>query len=137
MPSLYTYYLFISHAWKYSEGYHQILNLLNEASNFQFRNYSVPEHDPADANSPAKLEKALKEQMGPAQVIIILAGMYVNHSGWIQFEVNYAVACNKPIIVVEPRGAERTPAALQNLPNSVIVGWSTSSIVSAIRNAVK
>ena len=42
MPSLYNYRLFISHAWKYGENYIRLVNLLNEARNFSYYNYSAP-----------------------------------------------------------------------------------------------
>ena len=46
MPELKTYDLFISHAWKYNEDYYRLVDMLNNAPNFKWRNYSVPEHDP-------------------------------------------------------------------------------------------
>ncbi|MDB5690330.1 MAG: nuclease, partial [Sphingomonas bacterium] len=42
MPALHNYRLFISHAWRYSEGYNRAVRFLNEANNFMLSNYSVP-----------------------------------------------------------------------------------------------
>ena len=130
MPNLKTYDLFISHAWKYNDEYYKLEEFLNGASNFYYRNYSVPKHDPFDSDE--NLKEALKRQIRPVNCVLILAGMYANHSKWIKFEIDYALQIGKPIIVVKPWGQERVPVYLQENANE-IVGWNTSTIVSAIR----
>lgn len=85
MPALHTYRVFISHAWKYSDDYNRIVQLLNNASNFSWQNYSVPEHDPLDGTED--LKEGLRKQIRPVQIVVILAGMYVNYSDWIEFEM--------------------------------------------------
>jgi hypothetical protein len=136
LPELKTYDIFISHAWKYNEDYYRLTNLLADTSNFKSRNYSVPEHDPAiDPNSEAgkeKLKAALKRQIKPVNCVLIISGMYVNYRNWIQEEIDIALKYNKPIIGLVPWGQERTPLAVQNIAK-VMVGWSTDSIVAAIR----
>lgn len=132
MPALKTYDLFISHAWTYHEDYNRIVRFLNAANNFKWRNYSVPVHDPADANSSAKLQEALKRQMRPANVFLILAGMYATHSAWIEFEINFGAALSKPMIGIRPWGQQRVPKVVSDAVD-VMVGWQTTSIVDAVR----
>ena len=132
MPSLNTYYVFISHAWTYNADYYRLIDLLDAASWFSWRNYSVPEHDPVDAGNDARLTEALRNQIRPTHVVLIIAGMYVNHRKWIQKEIDIAVGMGKPIVGLIPRGAERTPTEVQDVAKEM-VGWSTSSIVAAIR----
>lgn len=129
------YNLFISHAWDYNDEYYRLVNMLNEATNFEWKNYSVPEHDPFDEEED--LKEALKKQIRPASAVLILAGIYANYSKWIKFEVEFSELISKPIIVVKPWGQERTPAYLQEIagkPGNTIVGWNIESIVTAIRN---
>lgn len=132
MPLLKTYNLFISHAWDYNEAYHRLLVMLKTAPNFQFANYSVPEHDPLSVDTDLALTRALYRQMRPSSIVLILAGMYANHRYWIQKEVDIAQELGKPIIGLVPRGQERTPVVIQNAAE-VMVNWSTASIVDAIR----
>ena len=40
MPKIYN--LFISHSWTYGDAYEKFCSLLDSASNFMYRNYSVP-----------------------------------------------------------------------------------------------
>lgn len=136
MPELKTYDLFISHAWKYNEDYYRLVDMLNEAPNFKWRNYSVPEHDPVlDPDDPGDQEtliKELEEQIRPVNCVLILSGMYVAHSFWIQKEIDISLEYDKPIIGIKPWGHERVPKAVSDVAKE-IVGWNTSSIVEAIR----
>jgi hypothetical protein len=108
--------------------------LLREYWNFEFLNYSVPQHDPID--SIDTLAKKLFAQMRPAQVVLILAGMYAHHSDWIQYEINEAKRLKKPIIGVKPWGQERVPLSVQNAAN-VIHGFNAAPIVASIRELAR
>ena len=132
MPELKTYDVFISHAWTYNSDYYRLVEMLDKAPNFKWRNYSVPEHDPLKPKSKKDLKEALKRQMRPANIIIILAGMYANHSDWIEFEMDFADEINKPMIGIRPWGQQRIPKVVQDAVKEM-VGWNTSSIVRAIR----
>lgn len=131
MPALRTYKVFISHAWKYSDDYDRIVQFLNDAPNFSWQNYSVPKHDPLDDEEDLKEE--LRKQIRPVQIVIILAGMYVNHSDWIEFEMNFADQIGKPMIGIRPWGQQRVPKEVQDRVKEM-VGWNTASIVKAIRD---
>ncbi len=123
MPSLKTYDLFISHAWQYDDDYYRIVKFLKEASMFQWRNYSVPQHDPLDANNAYRLKAALQRQIRPVNAVLIISGMYVNYREWIQYEIDLAREYSKPVIGVRPWGSERIPAAVQ-LAAVTMVGWN-------------
>ncbi len=133
MPELKNYRLFISHAWRYHDGYDRIIKFLDGANNFKYSNYSVPTADRFDQMSNAKLKEELKDQIRPTQCVLILGGIYVSYSSWIQFEIDFAKELGKPIVGIKPWGSERTPQAVTQAANT-IVGWNTDSIVSAIRN---
>lgn len=130
MPALRSYKVFISHAWAYNESYYRLVEYLNAAPNFRWENLSVPKHDPIE--TAEQLTYRLNAQMRPANVFLILGGMYVSHSEWIQYEINFARRIGRPIIGIRPWGSERIPDAVQRGADE-IVGWNTDSIVSAIR----
>ena len=130
MPVLRTYRVFISHAWEYHDDYYRCESLLNDAPYFLWHNLSVPRHDPIkDANA---LARELHNQMRSAEVFLILAGMYVAHSDWIKYEVNFARRIGRPIIGVRPWASTMVPLAVQDGADE-IVGWNGSSMVDAIR----
>ena len=131
------YTLFISHSWTYSNQYNKLVDLLDNANYFSYRNYSVPKDDPIhDANNAKELYDAIKKQVGYAQVVIILAGVYSSYSKWIDKEIEIAQNLGKPILAIEPWGSEKTSSVVKNAADR-IVKWNTDSIVNAIRDLVK
>lgn len=130
------YNLFISHSWSYGDQYNRLVELLNAAPNFEYKNYSVPKDDPIH-NAPYdwQLRAAIKEQMSHASCVLVLAGVYSTYSKWINIELDLAQTgfnIPKKIIAIEPWGAERTSTVVKTSADT-IVKWQTSSIVKAIR----
>jgi hypothetical protein len=132
MPPLRNYDILISHAWKYGDAYYRLVELLDMAPNFKWRNLSVPEHDPIHSKSERMIRAALDEQVRRSQIVLMVAGVYASHSGWMQEEVDMAVNYAKPIIGIKPRGNERMSTVVQAAAVE-LVNWSTNSIVDAIR----
>src|SRR5271165_1707868 len=137
LPPLRWYGLFISHAWDYTGEYEGLVNLLNASPFFLWNNLSVPEHKPLAIQmllpkSYRYLVRQIDERISRADCLLVLAGMYVAHSGWIQSEIEAAKDFGKPIIAVEPRGNERFPEAVTHAADER-VGWNSASIISAIR----
>lgn len=127
------YRLFISHSWEYSDEYNQMVDLLDDASYFNWTNYSVPEEKEIDTASDDELWDALREQIKPSSVVIVLAGMYASHSKWIRREMITADNREKTIIGVKPWGNIRTPKKVEEYADDV-VGWNTSSVVDLVRD---
>lgn len=125
------YHVFISHAWHYGDQYNRVVDWLEE-STLLFRNYSVPKHDPVDANNTAKLKSALTEQISHANIVIIIAGMYAAHSYWIDYEIDEAQRMGKTIIALKPQGNERVPLKVQNSAKE-LVSWNSQSLINAIK----
>jgi len=135
MPTLKTRSLFISHAWNYDAHYERVVEWFNNAPNFYWKNYSVPQYNACSQTTTAGLMTCLTNQMSPTQGIIILSGMYAAHSGWIDYEINEAIRMNKTIIGVRPWGQERTPVKVQNAAH-VMVNWNSASIIQAVRDYI-
>lgn len=129
-----TYNLFISHSWTYSDKYKGLIELLDKKPYFEYKNYSVPKDDPIHhANNASQLKNAIENQMRPASCVLILAGVYVAYSKWINIEIDLAKQLNKKIIAIEYRGSEKTSQIVKDAADCV-VKWNTDSIVDAIRN---
>ena len=129
-------HLFISHSWTYSDAYEKLVALLNKDSNFSYSNYSVPKDDPIHTNGTDKeLYAAIKEQISHASVVLILAGVYSSYSNWIDKEIKIAqeeFLVAKPIIAIEPWGAEKTSKKVKDAADK-IVGWNSKSVIDAIK----
>lgn len=128
------YAIFISHSWDYDQEYARLVRLLEEADNFEFRNYSVPEDEKFETDTDEELEKNLREkQIKPASVVVVLAGLYSTHSEWIGKEIRIAEQEGKPILGVKPWGKDRTSNYVEEHADEM-VGWNTDSILEGIRN---
>ena len=131
-----TYNLFISHSWTYGSQYDGLVRLLRQRPYFRFQNYSVPKNDPIhNAPTQAMLRAAIRNQMAPCSVVIILAGVYSTYSKWINEEIYLAKRefnPGKPILAIAPFGSHRTSTTVQAAADR-IVRWNTESIVAAIR----
>ena len=132
-----TYNLFISHSWAYADAYEKLIKLLQEKPYFTFNNYSVPKDDPIHrAPNSAALYNAIKKQMAPCSVVLILAGVYATYSTWIKKEITIATdefSTRKPIVGIRPWASEAVSTVVQENA-SELVGWNTDSIVTAIRD---
>lgn len=131
-----TYNLFISHSWSYSDAYEKLINFLDNRPYFSFKDYSIPKDDPVhNARNVTELYEAIKRQMKPCHIVLILAGVYATYSKWIKREIKIAndeFSYPKPILAIRPWGSRAISQVVSDNAND-IVGWNTESIVSAIR----
>ncbi len=128
--------LFISHSWSYGDAYDRLCDLLNAASYFSYKNYSVPSNDPIhNAPNQQLLRAAIERQMASCHVVVIIAGVYATYSKWINEEIALArrgFLQPKPILAITPWGAQRISAEVRQAAD-LVVSWNTSSIVQGIR----
>lgn len=133
MPELKDYHLFISHSWTYSDAYEKLTTLLEKHPLFRWINYSVPKDDPIhNAPNTRLLREAIERQIRPVHCVLILAGVYSTYSKWINIEIEIANKLEKPIVAIEPWGAERTSTIVKENADK-IVKWNSDSVVTAIR----
>jgi len=132
MPALTNYKLFISHAWDYHDDYKRLVKLLDDANWFAKSNFSVPRDDKFGRMSRSQLEEEIKQQIRPVNCFLALGGVYMSYSDWIQFELDYAISIEKPIIGIKPWGNTNVSTAVSSVAKE-IVNWNTDSIITAIR----
>ncbi len=132
-----TYDLFISHSWSYHNHYMGLKRLLKQRPYFDFKDHSVPKHDPVHTSGSDKaLYEAIYNKMYNCHVVIIMAGVYATYSKWINKEIEIANRFGKPILAVVPRGNVNVSQVVQDNCDE-IVNWSTESVVDAIRELVR
>ena len=129
------YHLFISHSWTHSDHYKGLVNLLDQASGFQYTNFSIPKDDPAHVGSKKELSRAIIDQMESCGILLVLAGVYATYSKWIEKEMNIARSsfpAPKPILAIKPFGGSSISKEVR-AKAKLIVNWETKSIVDAIK----
>lgn len=128
-----TYNIFISHSWSYSDAYNRLSNMLTNWLYFYHKDYSVPKEDPINnANNDYQLKEAIRKQIMPCSVVLIMTWVYSSYSKWIKIEIELAKELNKPILAIEPWWAEKTSQIVKE-NSTKIVWWNWPSIISAIK----
>ena len=80
-------------------------------------------------------ENDIIEQIKPAEVVIVLSGLYNKYKSIIKKQVDIARNLNKPIIVIRPYGMEDVPEELEEAATD-IVGWNAPCIAESIEDIV-
>ena len=136
MPYLRDYRIFISHAWSYGADYYRLTDMLSNAPYFSYYNYSAPKEKPlfppGTPHSNKYIAQKITDKIQPAQVTIVIAGMYTAYSDWMQYEIDESARMGKPIIAIKPWGHSFVPNYV-SINADAVVNWNTDSIVSAIR----
>ncbi|MGZ7136497.1 MAG: TIR domain-containing protein [Methanobacterium sp.] len=116
------YNIFISHIGKQEEEYSIFIQKLSSASDFRYNNLGIL--DKINQNE-------LQEQIKPAEIVIILSGLYNKYKSIIKKQMDIARKLDKPIIVIRPYGMENVPLELEQVAADVI-GWNAPCIVDSI-----
>jgi hypothetical protein len=126
--------LFVSHAWEESDDYHRVFEYLESDSHFYYQNYGQYERQPTDKEAQ---REELRKQIAPAEVVIVPSGLCRKHGDLILFQMNFAKAADKPVIVLESYGVKQEiPKPIRDLADEVIA-WDKRSLIDAIRRQAR
>jgi nucleoside 2-deoxyribosyltransferase len=127
--------LFVTHAWEASDDYLRVFEYLESARNFFYRNYSAPDRRPGGDKEAQREE--LRRQITQAEAVIALSSLFDTHQDLLTFELLYAQASHKPVILMKPFGAKKDPPkAILDLANE-LVEWDERALVDAIRREAR
>jgi hypothetical protein len=121
------YQLFISHDGEGDEEYLTFIQKIIEAPDFEWEDHGIP-----GKNNPEEL----KTQIEPADIVIILTGLFSKHQDLIKTQVKIAQEFNKPIILIRPYGLEEVPEELEKIAED-LVGWNRVCIVERIQESLE
>ncbi len=128
--------LFVCHAWQEEDDYLRVFEYLESDSNFYYQNFSAPDRIPSSGDKEAVREE-LRKQIGPTEVVIALASLARKHSDLLLFQLNFAKACDKPVVLLENYGVkEPVPKNLRDLADEAIE-WDKRSLIDAIRRQAR
>jgi len=128
--------LFITHAWETSDDYLRIFEYLESARNFFYKNLSGPDKAPQGGGKEADREE-LRRQIAQAEVVIAVPGLYAKHSELMLFELTFAKASDKPVILMRPFGANAVmPKEITSLSDQT-VDWDGRALVDAIKGQAR
>ncbi len=124
--------VYTTHAWELSDDYLRVFEYLESARNFYYRNCSNPDQRPVDTSTEG-LRDELRTQMAAAEVVVALSSLYVSHRDLMVFQLHFAKASNKPVILMPGFGCELPmPRTVTELVASQ-AGWDERALVDAIK----
>jgi hypothetical protein len=127
--------LFVTHLWENSDDYLRVFEYLESARNFFYRNTSKPELRP-DGDKEA-LKEGWRKQIAPVEVVVGLASLFEVSQDLLLFQLLYAQASHKPVVLLKPFGSQRPlPKAILDLSNEV-VDWDERALVDAIKRQAR
>jgi hypothetical protein len=123
--------LFVTHAWAMSDDYLRVFEYLESARNFFYKNFSTPDQ-PVGGDREVQRED-LRRQISPVEAVIAVPDLYAEHKDLMTFQLLYAQANKKPVILMKPVGsAPDVPKQILDLTTEV-VQWDERALVDAIR----
>lgn len=121
------HHLFITHNGPGDEEYLTFFQRLLEAPDFEWEDHGVP---------GLNREEELVEQIRPAQVVVVLSGLYNRHPELVKKQVEIARKMDKPLLLIRPYGLEEVPPELDKLAHGV-VGWNRVCIVEHLEDILE
>jgi hypothetical protein len=128
--------LFVTHVWEDDDDYLRVFEYLESAKNFFYKNYSTPDHPPA-GDKEAQRED-LRRQIAPVEAVIAISSLAPTHKDMFTFELLFAQASQKPVILMKPFGGSHfaLPKTITDLADEV-VDWDERALVDAIRRQAR
>jgi hypothetical protein len=127
--------LFVGHVWEADEDYLRVFEFLEGARNFYYLNYGKPDvRPPSDKEAMREL---LRQQIAPAEAVILLASHHRRAPDLVEFQANFAKASDKPIILMNSFGATSAVSkALLALADETC-DWDQRALIDAIRRQAR
>ena len=127
--------LFVTHLWDAGDDYQRVFEYLESTGTFYYQNFSAPDRLPSSDKEAQREE--FRRQIAPAEIVIALTSLYQAHPDMFTFQLNFAKASNKPVVMLEAFGSKAAPpAALKGLVDETIE-WNERELIDAIKRQAR
>jgi hypothetical protein len=127
--------IFVSHHWEADDDYQRVFEFLENSRNFYYVNSSKPERRPPGGKEAEREE--LRQQIAPAEAVILLASHHRRSPELIEFQANFAKAADKPVILLTSFGGTGAISkALLSLADES-VDWDERALTAALRRQAR
>jgi hypothetical protein len=127
--------LYVTHAWSDHEDYVRVFEFLESSPNFFYRSYGAPGARPGDDVDAQR--EVLRGQIRPAEILVATAGLLRNHSSLLVFQMTFAQASRKPVLLLPEFGTPaQVPKGVRDLATEQ-AEWDERALVGAIRRLAR
>lgn len=127
--------VFVTHAWENEDDYQRVFEYLESSRNFFYRNCSTPEKRPV--GDKEALREDLRRQIAAAEVVIALPSLYSKHQDLLMFQLLYAQASDKPVVLLKYFGSQlAVPKPLAQMADDT-VDWDERALVDSLRREAR
>src|SRR5579871_4893457 len=124
--------VFVTHCFEESDDYARAFEYLESARNFYYRNCSAPDVQLASSDPEAQREE-LRRQIALCEVVIALTSLYEGQRDQLLFELNYAKASEKPVVLLPHFGREPLKSDVFKGLIDESVTWDERALIDAVR----
>lgn len=128
--------VFVCHTFSDHPDYHRVFEYLESSANFYYINCSAPQNAPSSGGKEA-IKDELRNQIKPAEVVIVPGAMYSDSREWITYQMDVAQAFELPLIALQPFGGVLKLAEEVASRADEVIDWNERSMVDAIRRQAR
>jgi hypothetical protein len=128
--------VFVTHGFEESDDYVRVFEYLESARNFYYKNCAALEFAPLTRAQDAVRDE-LRRQIAPSEVVIALTSLYLQQQDLLIFELNYAKASDKPVVLLPLFGREQPKLkALDGLIDESVT-WDERGLIDAVKRQAR
>lgn len=131
------YQIFICHSYDHRSIYFDLVEKLNDAPRFEWRNMSV-QYDMRlgstdDEKDDDELRLEIGQRLADCQVFLVLTKPIAGRRRWLQWEIEHAKKLGKPIIGIARKKNDLVSKFVRERSIDIVDTWRTDHIVHAIK----
>jgi len=127
--------LYVTHLWDAGDDYQRVFEYLESTGTFYYQNFSAPDRLPSTDKEAQREE--YRRQIAPAEAVVALASLYSAHPDMFIFQLNFAKASKKPVVLLEAFGSKSpVPKPVLDLVD-VVIGWNERDLIDAIKRQAR
>jgi hypothetical protein len=128
--------VFVTHTFSEDADYLRFFEFLEGQDRFFYLNCSKPENLPAGGGMDEVKEELIR-QIKEAEAVVVLASQFSKKPDLVRFQMDVAVANEKPMIAIRPFGGveESAPELVERVNEQI--EWNTREIADALRRQAR
>ena len=127
--------IFISYDYDNDKHYKNLLVAWDKNKQFDFSFYDASVDVSVDSDDAAAIKRVISARINGSTYFLCIVGKHTHKSGWVEWEIEKAVALSKKLIAVKTGVDYTSPAAILGVGASWAMSFTFDSIDKAVDEA--